>query len=1317
MCHGAEKCRARHRRVLRRLVGLVVLVAQCQIGARRAFIGNVRAVEASFPSSPRSWLPRGGRSAVARAVEPNSASPTVPALAAQVEIKKEYSSADERKLRSAIESIVRDQEELRTSAPLSGRTFFAACSTFTIAGLASIAAAHPILGAVLVPALTSGMFVYTSVAESSSTRSKGLARYNSGRAVGLAAQQETVLSTAEFHKAFLPFGVGLTAICAAACASVKIFADEVKIENPFLEQVSVSTAVFFAFFSIAGAIVTNDESLRMQTKLTPSDESPENEFVTEWEAGRLPTIAREPEMKARIFVWVLTVLVSLAALPIAEPDLLAFFAAHEERDKFYELAVIVSATAAAQAAFVFLAAETSFADAERRIAIQSKQAALAELFSAQAEAEAAIMPVFTATSGAALGAATLGVEFSRILAVLPAWPAMVGTLRSSLGAVMARMEADASRLELQAAVKGRGGKKNSDSVSSSFRELKRLQSEFGLGDDSDDARAQLIEIPVGQVKQFPSLSREARRQIHLVAAELGMFSWSVGNADKRVVTVTNMGKMIVEDPAGENIVRRIAESLREELQSLIAQGVPEESRPLALFTTATVLVTVLSPFVFGSIIAALAVPFVTGGVALQAVLQERVGKEAVADAKGLAASVLVRLAKAEVFVARAIMSYGAMPTDLAIVTFATTFSVIGFTKGGSPWLRNLASWPMLIAACIATAVAARRQRKIEKYICRAVNTVDGQPPDKHAPWKRWWILPVAILLLLPIDLPRRITVACACLVAETGGLIAVSSVQIASGEYHNFRCCRTFGIAEAWSQQALTAIRALPFQSAAATVTALAATALVTFSLPISCAFPIISLSVWFRALQFSKEAQATAAQVQLSCQSLQNPGVAGPWDSKEAFIDFGTGTQASGVPQDPVLPAQSTERPPQDLGRSDGGLQIWTRGFQRVIKIWEDASPETQYAPSPAEYAVRNVQSDLDEIRVSVRTYDRTWFQTFSVVGFFAAAAVIAPFFLSALATEVAVPVAGASLTLFAVAAESDARRSVATSKVWAAELKGAIGASGEVLAAATAPRSTLIAGCGVTCALAVVALVAEHPWNNVKAQHAFLLVLTACQVVAAASSIYPLRSVFYWTKRMRQITAASLRQGMQTPSIPPPGIASWRRRTWALLRGRARGDRRSSSLLMALLAALPPFLLAVFPRNRSFRRRAVAAGAAGAAIMTFALLAAEIACAQAERLLASRSRTYALTDAFSNEAEQQGALLPVASAATIAISGLITFVTELNPYGAAALAILQALTWVVASRKAVATRFESDAAMQVGAVTGEEKLNFWRYLFPWRA
>jgi len=115
----------------------------------------------------------------------------------------------------------------------------------------------------------------------------------------------------------------------------------------------------------------------------------------------------------------------------------------------------------------------------------------------------------------------------------------------------------------------------------------------------------------------------------------------------------------------------------------------------------------------------------------------------------------------------------------------------------------------------------------------------------------------------------------------------------------------------------------------------------------------------------------------------------------------------------------------------------------------------------------------------------------------------------------------------------------------------------------------------------------------------------------------------------------------------------------------------------------------------------------AAGALAVAIILFFAERASWLAERTQSSCQRRSALSDAFSSRAEEQGALLPFNSSVTIAIAGVITFATEVNPLAAAALTSLQALSWIVASRKSVATQFESAAGLQVGSSVIEQRVD----------
>ena len=103
----------------------------------------------------------------------------------------------------------------------------------------------------------------------------------------------------------------------------------------------------------------------------------------------------------------------------------------------------------------FLLAEKTFADAERRVAAQSRQAALSELFFAQvaggvrkfgfvgskngqgvlrllsygqAQADSAILGANTALSASSLGLASVAAEFSKTLSSGALWPAVTSSV-------------------------------------------------------------------------------------------------------------------------------------------------------------------------------------------------------------------------------------------------------------------------------------------------------------------------------------------------------------------------------------------------------------------------------------------------------------------------------------------------------------------------------------------------------------------------------------------------------------------------------------------------------------------------------------------------------------------------------------------------------------------------------------------------------------------------------------------------------------------------------------------------------------------------
>ena len=100
----------------------------------------------------------------------------------------------------------------------------------------------------------------------------------------------------------------------------------------------------------------------------------------------------------------------------------------------------ISASAAAQAAVAFLLGERDFTAAEQRCATQSKQAALSEMFCAQAQQEAAIIPVRSAVSAAARGGADLMIEFSKALVAVFPWGAVGQAFQSILNAKLVDVE-------------------------------------------------------------------------------------------------------------------------------------------------------------------------------------------------------------------------------------------------------------------------------------------------------------------------------------------------------------------------------------------------------------------------------------------------------------------------------------------------------------------------------------------------------------------------------------------------------------------------------------------------------------------------------------------------------------------------------------------------------------------------------------------------------------------------------------------------------------------------------------------------------------
>lgn len=282
-------------------------------------------------------------------------------------------------------------------------------------------------------------------------------------------------------------------------------------------------------------------------------------------------------------------------------------------------------------------------------------------------------------------------------------------------------------------------------------------------------------------------------------------------------------------------------------------------------------------------------------------------------------------------------------------------------------------------------------------------------------------------------------------------------------------------------------------------------------------------------------------------------------------------------------------------------------RGAVRLKKIWEDRSPAEAYKPAPAVQAVRSVQANLNEIRSLTRYTRSSWFRTFSVVGLLTLASVVQPWILFS-SSEVVLPVAGAVLTIFVAASESDARRSASASKVKAADLKSATSTMEEFTASAMQFRSFLLAAAGCTAATCVLALISIKPWVFSSRlswlqtmQHCWSFGLVVFHLVAAGASMLPLQAVLLWTSKVKLDMPAS-RSTIYPPPLRP-GIVS----EGPLPKGSRWCDlwcRNRWTFVQPFLATLPGILLAVLPPNRTFEDRAVASTAVSSFVVAGMLL-----------------------------------------------------------------------------------------------------------------
>eukprot|EP00439_Symbiodinium_sp_Y106_P013852 s4413_g1.t7 len=1192
---------------------------------------------------------------------------------------------DTRRLRSAIESILREQEVLREEAPAvtSGTAF----SVVSAAGLALLAHSAS-LGAAAIPVIASVIFSYTSMAESSGTKSVGLGRCSFSQALADAAEQERTLATAEASKALLPFGAGCTAIFAAVCVTLKIFEEDPANKataftvgsgwNTRTDGFAALLDIFFAFASVLGAMATNDQALLVISKLRPQLRNLQQEGdEVDGEPIEIEDDDVEVGRRARAALGILSFMACFLPLTWFETGFPAATLTGIPSD---ELAVIVSASAAAQAAFSFLIAEKFFADAERRVAAQSRQAALSELFFAQAQADSAILGANSAISATSLGFASTAAEFSRASSALSLWPAVLSTVRSTASSLTSRAEADAAWLENQASQRIFAGASVSmdgaDTVSATVREFRQLQRDFSLDDFTETVRAELRSLDPNCMKDFRGLAAEQRRKVHLVAAELGMLSQSYGlsrpGTRSRSVRVTNIlssrGALADNAPSDDGFLSDLTTILRdlkaEALQ--IERSLRQRGQTQNALAAALVALSTASPWLLGSSGAELYLPLATGTVGLCTAWQETAGKGAVATAKRQSAFLLTREARAELFFGRAQLAYAPFPTDLAIATLATTASVLSVEFAGN--ILRLTALSMVIPAMAACSIAMHRRHKVERFAAASMRCVDAKPMrSRRSFWKRrWWLLPTVCALFFPCDTAGSVTIACAILSAEIALAMAESLSYLADAEGSIARASRAVATAEAWSQLAQFSVRALPARTSVAT---LVATALVEFSLPLCALFPALGAVVLVRSVQLNRQAQTAAEKLEQEFMDMQKLMKAEPW----ARLRRLSGQSSRILLKE--LPASRWTLDPSSIWTGINLNNKIRRGFIRLKNLWEDRGPAEAYKQAPAEQAVQSVQRNLQEFRTLTRFNSRTWFRTLSVVGLVAVASVLQPWVLFS-SSEVVLPVSGALLTIFVAASESEARRSVSAAKVKAADIKAATSILEELSASAMQFRSRLIAWAGVTaatCVLSVISvkhwpLAARFPWLGI-AQHCWRLLLVSTHIGAALASVLPAKAVWLWTSQVkRELPAARSMLSPLQPGAVSRGQLPKGSRWFDLLRG---------TWMWQLFAALPGIALAFYPSCRSFEERTVASTAASSFVVATMLCLAERALYRAELFIAGRRITFALTDTLANEAEQQSALLPVATAATIAVSAAVTFGVELNPFAASALALVQAITW----------------------------------------
>ena len=195
--------------------------------------------------------------------------------------------------------------------------------------------------------------------------------------------------------------------------------------------------------------------------------------------------------------------------------------------------------------------------------------------------------------------------------------------------------------------------------------------------------------------------------------------------------------------------------------------------------------------------------------------------------------------------------------------------------------------------------------------------------------RRWWIVPLAVALAIPCDLPRRLTVAMAVLATEIAMMMSSTFTQAAAASFYTARANRVHARAASWASQASMETRALPKNSAAAISTTLLALVLVAFDTPLGGMFPLVGLGVCLQAVQSRFLAGQNAKLAEIEVSDIQRVGTDAP-----PFLQRAAQTEqlsSNYIPS--VKPVQYTS---SDSTMLDDALPSITADLQREFQSLE---------------------------------------------------------------------------------------------------------------------------------------------------------------------------------------------------------------------------------------------------------------------------------------------------------------------------------------------------------------------------------------------